>query len=233
MAPVNLVTIHHEGAGTPTEDVQRFSEGGYCYGLGITTWTRFRAPVDNWATLGFNGLDLTTCFSGDRTNIPVTDSDLALLHSAFMDCYGRGEVTATPVVRAHRNSPGSSTVCPGDQTMLRWPDIVAACTYKPPPPPEPPVNTVQLRAETNLDGRGELFALNADGTVTHCWRAAGTGDWGPWTSFPAVPLVSIELMKNDDGHLELFGYPPAGGVIHCWQLEPNGGTGWSAWKSLQ
>lgn len=144
MAPVDLVTIHHEGSlangGAPTDDVARFSEGGYCYGIGATLWERFRAPADNWATLNFNGEDLTLCFSGDHhTGTRLTDTDLELLHGAFVDCYNRGEVTAEPLVRAHRNSPGSSTACPGDYTIDRWADVEAACRpgKAPPPTPEP------------------------------------------------------------------------------------------------
>jgi hypothetical protein len=150
--PVDLVTIHHEGSlangGAPVDPPQlgRFAEGGYCYGIGATVWERWRAPVDNWATLNFNGEDLTLCWSGDRhTGYPITDLDLELLHGAFLDSYNRGEVTASPQVRAHRNSPGSATACPGDFTMARWGEVEAACRATGAPPatgaPAPPTTT--------------------------------------------------------------------------------------------
>ena len=104
---VDLVTIHHEGGGTPSDNVDRFADGGYCYGIGLTYWKRWRAPADGWATMNFNGEDLTLCLSGNRMTSPVTDSDLDLIHGAFLDSFNRGEVTVAPLVRAHRNSPGS------------------------------------------------------------------------------------------------------------------------------
>jgi hypothetical protein len=145
MAPVDLVTIHHEGslagdpAGEPSDDVARFQHGGYCCGLGATRWERWRAPADNWATLNYNGQDWTPCYSGDHhTGTRLTDMDLLLLHEAFLDAYNRGEVTANPVVRAHRDSPGSSTACPGDYVIDRWDEVVAACRPGGPPPPDQP-----------------------------------------------------------------------------------------------
>jgi hypothetical protein len=133
--PVDLVTIHHQGGGAPTDDMN-FSGGGYCYGIGVTLFERWRAPVDGWATLNYNGEDLTICLSGSRhppDNWPITDDDLELIHGAFMDSYERDEVTPDALVRAHRNSPGSATACPGDRTIDRWDDVVAACRPTPLP----------------------------------------------------------------------------------------------------
>jgi hypothetical protein len=145
VAPVDLVTIHHEGSlangGAPSDDVGRFKEGGYCCGIGANLYERWRAPADNWATLNYNGEDWTPCYSGDHhTGTALRAQDIDLLHLAYMDAYTRGEVTAAPVVRAHRNSPGSATACPGDFTIERWDDVVAACRpgpSKPPPDDEP------------------------------------------------------------------------------------------------
>lgn len=141
MAPVGLVTIHHEGGGAPSDNVQRFGHGGYCYGIGLTRWERFRSPQENWATLNFNHKDLTICLSGNRMNYSVTGNDIQLIHGAYLDCYNKKEVTADPLVRAHRNSPGSSTACPGDLTMAVFNKITAACRpgpVSPPVPPKPP-----------------------------------------------------------------------------------------------
>lgn len=133
--PVDLVTIHHEGGGSPSDDVGRFAHGGYCYGIGVSLYERFRAPSDGWATMNFNGEDLTICLSGNRMTAPVTDRDLDLIRGAFLDCYNRGEVTAAPLVRAHRDSPGSATACPGDKTMERWSAVSSACRADGAPPP--------------------------------------------------------------------------------------------------
>src|SRR6266404_1456091 len=111
MNPVDLVTIHHEGAGTPT-DVPRYAGGGYTYGIGASRWEHFRDVWVSYATLDFNHVSLDICLSGNRMISMVTDPDIQLIHGAFMDARQRGYVTANPTVRAHKNSPGSSTVCP-------------------------------------------------------------------------------------------------------------------------
>jgi hypothetical protein len=138
MSIVDLVTIHHEGGGSPSDNVGRFSEGGYCYGIGVTLWERWRSPNDNWATMNYNGEDLTICLSGNRMDAPVTDNDISLIHGAYMDCFNRGEVTAAPLVRAHRNSPGSATACPGDHTINVWSKVEDACRPGTTPPPNEP-----------------------------------------------------------------------------------------------
>jgi hypothetical protein len=138
MPVVDLVTIHHEGGGSPSDNVGRFSEGGYCYGIGVTLWERWRSPNDNWATMNYNGEDLTICLSGNRMDAPVTDDDIKLIHEAYMDCHKRGEVTDSPLVRAHRNSPGSATACPGDKTIDVWSKVEEACRPGSPPPPDKP-----------------------------------------------------------------------------------------------
>lgn len=141
--PVDLVTVHHEGAGAPT-DTDRYSEGGYTYGIGLTRWLRFRTVASSYATLNFNHVSMDVCLSGNRMDYPVTDTDLDLMHGAFMDCYARGEVDAVPTVRAHKNSPGSSTVCPGDQTMARWSQVVECFRLDAPTPTPPPTKGAPL-----------------------------------------------------------------------------------------
>jgi hypothetical protein len=159
VAPVDLVTIHHEGSladgGAPTDNVDRFEHGGYCAGLGATRFERWRAPADNWATYLYNGQDWTPCWSGDHhTGTRLTDMDLLLLHDAYMDAYNRGEVTAAPLVRAHRNSPGSSTACPGDYVMERWDEVVAACRPGGPPPPDKPAGRSDDMIAVSLEKAG-------------------------------------------------------------------------------
>ena len=80
-APVDLVTIHHEGAGAPT-DVPRGAAGGYTYWIGVTRWTWLRDVWSNYATLNFNGVSLDICLSGDRMVYPVSDSDITLIRGS-------------------------------------------------------------------------------------------------------------------------------------------------------
>jgi hypothetical protein len=183
MAPVDLVTIHHEGSlangGAPTDDVGRFREGGYCCGLGATMFERWRAPEDAYATLNFNGEDWCPCYSGDHhTGTELRDADIELLHAAYLDAYERGEVTAEPLVRAHRDSPGSSTACPGDYVIDRWADVVAACRPGAAPPQtdenevvEMPT-TIMLTRSTDARGNEQPY-LWLDVAARRLWSYYG------------------------------------------------------------
>lgn len=150
---VDLVTIHHEGAGTAS-NTARGAAGGYTYWIGDTTWTRLRSVDTSFATLHFNHVSVDICLSGNRMVEPVTDNDIALIHAAFMDAHTHGEVTDTPKVQAHRDNNGKyffrgslfSTVCPGDFTMGRWADVTAACRVAPAPPVLTPAQKVHLIA---------------------------------------------------------------------------------------
>jgi hypothetical protein len=144
---VNRVTVHHEGAGSPTDYVDRFSEGGYSAGIGVSLWKRFRSPESSWGTLNYNHRSLDICLSGNRMIAVVTDKDLQLIHDAFMDFYRRGEVVAEPEVLPHRRSPGSNTVCPGNKAMDRWGAIEAACRATAPPPPPKPKPEVKVKPQ--------------------------------------------------------------------------------------
>jgi hypothetical protein len=235
---VNLVTIHHEGAGSPSDNVGRFSEGGYCYGIGVTLYQRFRAPVDNWATLNFNGQDLTICLSGNRMDYPVTDSDIPLIHGAFMDCYNRGEVTSAPQVRAHRNSPGSSTVCPGDQTMARWNDVANACRVDTPTPPtpKPPEDdkVTDLASAINHDGRPVVVQVGGDKKLYYRIRDAEGGNWRTWqdlsggfTNFETVTA----FVNPKNKAINVWVTMKDGKSFQRWQNEPDFAT-WSSWTDM-
>jgi len=139
-APVSLVTVHHEGAGAPASaaNIGRCAHGGYTYGFGSGAWSRFRDVWSSFATLNFNHVSLDLVLTGNRMDYDVTDADLSSIRAACADARSRGYVVNAPTVRAHRDSPGSSTVCPGDRTMQRWSEVVAACTAGSTPGPTPP-----------------------------------------------------------------------------------------------
>jgi hypothetical protein len=209
MAPVTLVTIHHEGGGAPSNNVDRFGHGGYCYGIGTTIWKRFRAPTANWATLNFNHKDLTICLSGNRMIYPVSDHDIGLIHGAFMDCYERGEVTAVPTVRDHHDSPGSATACSGDCTRARWSDVVGACRATaptPPKPPEPEDDVTDLANAKNHDGRPVIFQVGGDKNLYMKIRDAKGGDWSDWRDLTDGfrNFATVTAFENDDKRIEVW-----------------------------
>lgn len=222
MAPVDLVTIHHEGSlangGAPTDQVDRCREGGYTCGLGETLFERWRAPADAYATLNFNGEDWCPVYTGDHhTGTHLRDRDIELLHDAYMDAFNRGEVTAAPLVRAHRNSPGSATACPGDFTIARWAEVEAACRPGTQPPDNEPVggkdDMVPISVEKEGRPANEQPYGFLDATARKVWvywdlkvNWDGGGDdkrkgaAAPyWFDVPgSAPLVGWELVERID-----------------------------------
>lgn len=145
MAPVSLVTIHHEGAGKPI-DWARGGEGGYTVWIGDVNGDGIshvlRTPWDSWGTFHFNGVSVDICLSGDRDVNPVTDADIFTIGMVMAEARRIGWVVDHPLVRAHHDSPGSNTVCPGTyaRNPATWLRIVAACnapTAGAPPVPAP------------------------------------------------------------------------------------------------
>lgn len=138
MSALALVTIHHEGAGIPT-DVPRGKAGGYTYWLGPNGYSRLRSPYDSFATLHFNHVSVDVCLSGDRDVWPVSDADIVRLTAIAQEVRRNGELINQPLVRPHKLSPGSNTVCPGDDAMHDWTRI-GSCfvtTVANPQPPHP------------------------------------------------------------------------------------------------
>lgn len=233
---VSLCTIHHEGGGPPNDTPMP----PYSYWIGVNSWQRIQSPYTSWATLDFNHVSLDICLSGSRGNTdpayPVTDNDIALIHGAFMDCFNRGEVVGQPLVRAHKNSPGSNTVCPGDNTMARWTDVSNACMNVPVPPPAPKVE-VDMVSVLNQDGHPEDIWVGDDGKVYHRWRNLTGGTWnGPYdfTDTLPTPATRVSAFLNPSsagaaGCVEVHAL--AGGVWYSRvQTAPN--NGWSAWTKM-
>ena len=119
MAPVDRVTIHHEGAGSPTENVQRFlSTDDYSIGIGITGFVVERSPSESFVTTGQNGhRSLQVCLSGNRDEHAITDSDIDLVRRAVAAPRARGWVTDRPDVFFHKDTVG--TACPGTNSINR------------------------------------------------------------------------------------------------------------------
>jgi hypothetical protein len=192
-APVALVTIHHEGAGAPS-DVARGADGGYTYWIGATYWTHLRTVWESFGTLNYNGESVDVCLSGNRMEHAVTDADVALIGAAVADARGRGYVIDTPDVRAHRESPGSSTVCPGDRTMDVWPAIVAACRGDVAPAP---TKGGAVEIERTPSGNGYWIAA-ADGGVFSYGDARFYGSMGGEDLH--APIVGMTATPDGDGY---------------------------------
>jgi surface antigen len=102
-----------------------------------------------------------------------------------------------------------------------------------------PTYLTSVAATTNLDGRLEVFGVNAhvpDGNnnVVHAWQASAGGSWQGFASMPGY-FTSIAVARNKDGRLEAIGansHLPDGtsNVSHTWQTTAGGA--WSGWTNL-
>lgn len=196
--PVSLVTIHNEGAGSPT-DYPRGAEGGYTYWIGASYWSWLRSVWDSYATLNYNGESVDICLSGDRhTEYPITNKDIEMIHGACADARSRGYLTDAPMVRDHQNSPGSSTACSGNNTRSRWPEIVAACQKSATPVPKPSEEGGAMEMQRSKTGRG-YYIVAADGGVFCYGDAKFHGSMGGKPL--AAPMVGMAQRPQDDGYL--------------------------------
>jgi surface antigen len=84
-----------------------------------------------------------------------------------------------------------------------------------------------VAAETNADGRIEVFGATASGALFHKWQRTPGAFWSAWTPSDGR-LVDVALARNQDGRLEAFGTSAAHRVYHQWQLTPGGA--WSKWS---
>jgi hypothetical protein len=194
-APVDLVTVHHEGAGAPS-DTARGADGGYTYWIGATAWEHLRTVWDSFGTLNYNGDSVDVCLSGNRMEHQVSDADVDLIGGAVADARARGYVVDAPTVRAHRDSPGSSTVCPGDRTMDVWPAIVDACMAGGASSPAPTKGGA-VEIVSTPSGLGYWIAA-ADGGVFAYGDARFYGSMGGEAL--AAPVVGMSATPDGDGY---------------------------------
>jgi len=221
-SPVSLVTVHHEGAGSCTNDPSRYQHGGYTYGIGCSNFTRLRDPWSSYATLNYNHVSLDICVSGNRMEVPFTTTDVELIRQACADARGRGYVTNNPTVRAHRNSPGSSTVCPGDNVMALWNQVAAACTAGGQPAPGPPTPPASTGGAVELvrtpSGKG-YYIVAKDGGVFCYGDAKFFGSMGgkklnaPVVNMAVRPQGDGYWLVGSDGGIFAFGAAPFQGSM--------------------
>lgn len=183
-APVSLATVHHEGGGAPRDDLDAPGTKGYTVGIGATRYVFFRPPWESFATLNFNHVSFDVLFSGDRDVYPITANDIRLLTLAAHDARAIGYVVDNPFVRPHRESPGSSTICPGNKAAypdpprfpigdpLAWLSIVTGLHKGTPPmppshPPEffPPLQVVSSCSFAYAPGKVGFAMVDPTGAV--------------------------------------------------------------------
>jgi hypothetical protein len=81
----------------------------------------------------------------------------------------------------------------------------------------------------NQDGRLEIVAPKADGTLVHTWEMSIGGSLSGWHAMDGFVEQPFGLL-NFDGRMELLGRGQDGALWHRWQIAPNGH--FAAWHSL-
>jgi len=204
-------TIHHEGAGEPS-NTARGAAGGYTYWVGSSKWTRLRSVASSWATYRFNHVSVDVCLSGNREVYPTSANDVKMIGECFADARSKGEVTPNPTVLPHRWSPGSSTVCPGRNTMAVWDSIVAACRGGNVPAPPPTKTHPTLFPGAHGAAVKELQHKLNVGTGNNL---AEDGAYGPQTT-GAVSGMQAFFKLDVDG---ICGPKTWGMVDYCYALK--------------
>lgn len=85
----------------------------------------------------------------------------------------------------------------------------------------------QLTSQRTVDGRVEVFAINAS-EAQHMWQTGVNASYSPWETF-GTGGTEITAAANADGRIEVFGTNPTG-VYHRWQT---GFSTWSRWGWLK
>jgi len=83
----------------------------------------------------------------------------------------------------------------------------------------------------STDGRFEVFAIDAEGAVSHNFQESG-GKWRGWQSlggsFTGDPMVA----RNKDGRIQVFALDKDGQVQFRVQREPSKSAIWDGWYPL-
>lgn len=186
---LDIVDIHHEGFGQPRNGVYL---PHYSYILGVDEW-HIRSdlvsptapkPGGDTSTIDFNRILIGVVLTGNRQtgipnnpSYPVTDTDIVMMREVAADARNRQWLVDNPTVKPHHDMPGSNTVCPGDNTMARWPEIVNAFQLTAPIEDDMPADKDVVAALRTKDG---AWKLQYDGGI----QTIDGGFYGSYFSLP-------------------------------------------------
>jgi hypothetical protein len=81
------------------------------------------------------------------------------------------------------------------------------------------------------DGRLEVFAIGADGSLQHRWQTSAGGGWNnQWVVLGVGPFTSAQVASNQDYRLEVFVGSHGGHIYHRYQTSAGGD--WGPWTEL-
>jgi hypothetical protein len=185
------VTIHHEGAGSPTDNVDRPLKARYSIAIGLTLYKLANPPEKSFVTNGQGGVhSLQVVFTGDRRTHPVTDRDVELYRRAIREAHARGWVTGDPEVFLHGDTDSSD--CPGAMVRARRADLTAASKSW---------TVIALTKEKTVrivaHPAGGYYVVKASGSV-HPFGAPFHGDLSK--NVLSAPIVSMDVTPSGNGY---------------------------------
>jgi hypothetical protein len=209
------VTIHHEGAGAPTDRVSRFlNTDKYSAGIGITRYELWRSPEASFITTGQKGHCIQICLSGNRMVHAVTDTDIQLIGNCCNEARVKGWLIDHPDVKHHGDNHKSA--CPGSNTNNRRSEIRAACQAAVPMGSPLPLEGdddvptgAQMMAVTPPGGG--YWVVGSDGGVFAYGDAGFFGSMGgkkmnaPVVGITATPSGQGYYLLGQDGGIFCFG----------------------------
>jgi|GEM_PF-766188 len=94
------------------------------------------------------------------------------------------------------------------------------------------VQTADISAGINSDGRLETFIRASDGSVWNIWQTAPhSGPWSQTNDLGGIVLQPLRVALNTDGRLEIFGIGTDNAAYNNWQTAAHSGP-WSGWNRL-
>jgi hypothetical protein len=84
-----------------------------------------------------------------------------------------------------------------------------------------------VAAETNRDGRVELFGVSAAGALWHRSQVTPGGDWSAWAQLSGS-VRNVAAARRSDGRLEIVATNASGAIYQRHQLSAGSST-WSPW----
>ena len=226
--PVPRLWVHHSvtnRTGNPAADFRAVNQiglsnghGGISYsyviegdtigegqGLRIGAHTAVPGHDENPYSFG-------VCFIGNFNNDTLTDADVNSFRW-LRDVHLAGVLVADPPTDGHRNAPGQSTACPGNDTMLRLDDLRAP--YAPPAPP-PEIEGENVESLVTSDQLNYFYVDGEGRLVTYYYPLAG-GAWGVFQiASGAKPNSQVTLTVDSPNPIDIGTVAANGRGLHAW-----------------
>lgn len=147
--------------------------------------------------------------------------------------------TNDPVIAANANGMLEIFACGGDHHIsTAWEATPGSSTswsnWIPLPSHTIPYFQGTPSVALNSDGRLEIVARDADGSLWHNYQTVANGSWAGWVHLTSQKFQSDPMIgTNANGMLEIFARGSDANVWTAWEATIGSSTSWSNWVLLQ